>query len=95
MCLTGLWTRRRRSSPDRSVLALGVLDGNRPRRGYLGHGAALELEELARALSFVALGLLLLAGAFAYQRFKPEEEGEGREEEVEAEVDQREPQASV
>jgi uncharacterized membrane protein len=33
-----------------------------------------ELEELARALSFVALGLLLLAGAFAYQRFKPEEE---------------------
>lgn len=31
-----------------------------------------ELEELARALSFVALGLLLLAGAFAYQRFKPE-----------------------
>jgi uncharacterized membrane protein len=35
-----------------------------------------ELEELARALSFVALGLLLLVGAFAYQRFKPEEEGE-------------------
>jgi uncharacterized membrane protein len=35
-----------------------------------------ELEELARALSFVALGLLLLAGAFAYQRFKPEEEDE-------------------
>lgn len=33
-----------------------------------------ELEELARALSFVVLGLLLLAGAFAYQRFKPEEE---------------------
>lgn len=46
-----------------------------------------ELEELARALSFVALGLLLLAGAFAYQRFKPEE-GEG-------EVEKREPQASV
>jgi len=46
-----------------------------------------ELEELARALSFVALGLLLLAGAFAYQRFKPEE-GEGGAEEVE-------PQASV
>jgi len=45
-----------------------------------------ELEELARALSFVALGLLLLAGAFAYQRFKPEEEGE---------TDEREPQASV
>lgn len=38
-----------------------------------------ELEELARALSFVALGLLLLAGAFAYQRFKPEE---GEEEET-------------
>lgn len=35
-----------------------------------------ELEELARALSFVALGLLLLAGAFAYQRFKPEDEDE-------------------
>ncbi len=46
-----------------------------------------ELEELARALSFVALGLLLLAGAFAYQRFKPEE-GEG-------EVEEREPQASL
>ncbi|HET7121615.1 MAG TPA: DUF2339 domain-containing protein [Solirubrobacterales bacterium] len=45
-----------------------------------------ELEEVARALSFVALGLLLLAGAFAYQRFRPEE-GEG-------EVDAREPQAS-
>jgi uncharacterized membrane protein len=38
-----------------------------------------ELEELARALSFVALGLLLLAGAFAYQRFKPEEEAEKTE----------------
>lgn len=50
-----------------------------------------ELEQLARALSFVALGLLLLAGAFAYQRFKPEEEDEGRGEEVE----EREPQASV
>lgn len=46
-----------------------------------------ELEELARALSFVALGLLLLAGALAYQRFKPEE-GEGEAEELE-------PQASV
>ena len=45
-----------------------------------------ELEEVARALSFVALGLLLLVGAFAYQRFRPEE-GEG-------EVDAREPQAS-
>jgi uncharacterized membrane protein len=45
-----------------------------------------ELEELPRALSFVALGLLLLIGAFAYQRFRPEkgEETEGRE-----------PQASV
>jgi uncharacterized membrane protein len=50
-----------------------------------------ELEELARALSFVILGLLLLAGAFAYQRFKPEEEGEGRVEEA----DEREPQVSV
>jgi uncharacterized membrane protein len=49
-----------------------------------------ELEETARALSFVALGLLLLAGAFAYQRFKPEEE----EETAEA-VEEGEPQASV
>jgi len=49
-----------------------------------------ELEELARALSFVALGLLLLAGAFAYQRFKPEEEGEQVEE-----VEEGEPQASL
>ena len=47
-----------------------------------------ELEELARALSFVALGLLLLIGAFAYQRFKPEEA------EVE-EADERDSQASV
>jgi len=47
-----------------------------------------ELEEVARALSFVALGLLLLAGAFAYQRFKPEEEGE-------EEVEEPELQASV
>jgi hypothetical protein len=46
-----------------------------------------ELEELARALSFVALGLLLLVGAFAYQRFKPEEEAE--------EIEEREPQASL
>jgi uncharacterized membrane protein len=44
-----------------------------------------ELEETARALSFVALGLLLLAGAFAYQRFKPEEEGEPAEAEEEGE----------
>lgn len=50
-----------------------------------------ELEEVARALSFVALGLLLLAGAFAYQRFRPEEEGQGRGEESE----EREPQASL
>lgn len=49
-----------------------------------------ELEELARALSFVALGLLLLAGAFAYQRFKPEEE----EEPVEA-VEEGQSQASL
>jgi uncharacterized membrane protein len=49
-----------------------------------------ELEELARALSFVALGLLLLAGAFAYQRFKPEEEGEAVEE-----VEEGEPHTSV
>ncbi|HEY8502470.1 MAG TPA: DUF2339 domain-containing protein [Solirubrobacterales bacterium] len=48
-----------------------------------------ELEETARALSFVALGLLLLVGAFAYQRFKPDEE-----EEVE-EVEEREPQVSL
>jgi uncharacterized membrane protein len=44
-----------------------------------------ELEELARALSFVALGLLLLVGAFAYQRIKPEEKR----------TDEREPRASV
>jgi uncharacterized membrane protein len=49
-----------------------------------------ELEELARALSFVALGLLLLAGAFAYQRFKPEEEGESVEE-----MEEGEPQTSM
>jgi uncharacterized membrane protein len=48
-----------------------------------------ELEELARALSFVVLGLLLLAGAFAYQRFLPEEEGG----ELDEEIDEREPQA--
>lgn len=45
-----------------------------------------ELEELARALSFVALGLLLLGGAFAYQRFLPKE-GE--------EVEERQPQESA
>jgi uncharacterized membrane protein len=49
-----------------------------------------ELEELARALSFVALGLLLLAGAFAYQRFRPEEEADGADE-----VEAGEPQASL
>jgi uncharacterized membrane protein len=31
------------------------------------------LDELARVLSFVGLGLLLLVGAFAYQRIKPGE----------------------
>lgn len=46
-----------------------------------------ELEELARALSFVALGLLLLAGAFAYQRFMP-----GKEDETAEEVGEGEPQ---
>lgn len=46
-----------------------------------------ELEELARALSFVALGLLLLVGAFAYQRFKPSEE------ENQEEAEERQPQA--
>ena len=51
-----------------------------------------ELEQLARALSFVALGLLLLVGAFAYQRFKPEEEAGELDEEVEEE---EEPQAYV
>lgn len=49
-----------------------------------------ELEELARALSFVALGLLLLAGAFAYQRFKPEEEGEDA-----AEAEEPEPRVTA
>jgi uncharacterized membrane protein len=49
-----------------------------------------ELEQLARALSFVALGLLLLAGAFAYQRFRPEEEDERVEE-----VEEGEPQVSL
>ncbi|HWO47040.1 MAG TPA: DUF2339 domain-containing protein [Solirubrobacterales bacterium] len=41
-----------------------------------------ELEDIARAISFIGLGLLLLVGAFAYQRFKPEEDEE-REPEVE------------
>jgi uncharacterized membrane protein len=48
-----------------------------------------ELEELARSLSFVALGLLLLAGAFAYQRFKPEEGEDGEE------IEEPAPQASA
>lgn len=48
-----------------------------------------ELEELARALSFVALGLLLLAGAFAYQRFKPQE----AEREAAEAAEEREPRA--
>ena len=29
-----------------------------------------ELDELSRVLSFIALGLLLLVGAFAYQRIQ-------------------------
>jgi uncharacterized membrane protein len=49
-----------------------------------------ELEELPRALSFVALGLLLLVGAFAYQRIKPE-----AVEEAGGEAEERQPQASV
>jgi uncharacterized membrane protein len=32
-----------------------------------------ELESIYRVLSFIALGLLLLAGAFAYQRARPRE----------------------
>lgn len=36
-----------------------------------------ELDELARVLSFVGLGLLLLAGSFAYQRIKPGEKEAG------------------
>jgi uncharacterized membrane protein len=38
-----------------------------------------ELDELARVLSFVGLGFLLLVGAFAYQRIKPGEGAEERE----------------
>jgi uncharacterized membrane protein len=53
-----------------------------------------ELEELPRALSFVALGLLLLVGAFAYQRFRPEEEADERIE-PSGEADERSPQGSV
>jgi uncharacterized membrane protein len=47
-----------------------------------------ELDQLARAISFVGLGLLLLVGAFAYQRVKL---GEGSDEAA----DQQEPQASL
>ncbi len=36
-----------------------------------------ELDELARVLSFVGLGLLLLVGAFAYARIKPERDRDG------------------
>jgi uncharacterized membrane protein len=32
-----------------------------------------ELESIYRVLSFIALGLLLLVGAFAYQRVRPGE----------------------
>ena len=35
-----------------------------------------ELEELYRVLSFIALGLLLLAGAFAYARIRVNVSGE-------------------
>jgi len=38
-----------------------------------------ELEDIARAISFIGLGLLLLAGAFAYQRFRPSKEEEAEE----------------
>jgi uncharacterized membrane protein len=38
-----------------------------------------ELEDIARAISFIGLGLLLLAGAFAYQQFKPSKEEEAEE----------------
>jgi uncharacterized membrane protein len=47
-----------------------------------------ELEELARVLSFVGLGLLLLAGAYAYQRIKP---GDASEED---EADRQPPRVS-
>jgi uncharacterized membrane protein len=35
-----------------------------------------ELDELSRVLSFVGLGILLLVGAFAYQRIKPQTQHE-------------------
>jgi uncharacterized membrane protein len=36
-----------------------------------------SLDSIYRVLSFVAIGLLLLAGAFAYQRLRPDGGGEG------------------
>jgi uncharacterized membrane protein len=39
-----------------------------------------ELDELARVLSFVGLGLLLLVGSFAYARIKPEATADPEEE---------------
>jgi uncharacterized membrane protein len=51
-----------------------------------------ELEDIARAISFIGLGLLLLVGAFAYQRFKVQLEDE---ESAPQGADEREPQASV
>jgi uncharacterized membrane protein len=41
-----------------------------------------ELDEIARVLSFVGLGLLLLVGAFAYQRLRPREAAERAEAEA-------------
>ena len=54
-----------------------------------------ELEELPRALSFVALGLLLLVGAFAYQRIKLEEAGDEAGEAGDGAAEEQEPRASV
>jgi uncharacterized membrane protein len=64
-------------------IVVGLLRGIRPLR--LGALALLlvatakvfaydlsELESIYRALSFIALGLLLLGGAFAYQRLRKE-----------------------
>jgi uncharacterized membrane protein len=50
-----------------------------------------ELEDMARAISFIGLGLLLLGGAFAYQRFKPED----GEDERHLGGAEREPEASA
>jgi len=53
-----------------------------------------ELEDIARAISFIGLGLLLLAGAFAYQQFKPSKEEEAEEDDQgRGEAGGREPQA--